>query len=98
MRNEADLDRRRSFNVRLMKLSEGLKTRKNVLGVFMLSCLTSEAITTFMDMSIDYNDGFVLGKVAYHCRNVVRLIENQSRKVYITTTAASSMMICIQQM
>lgn len=53
----------------------------------MLGCFTSETITTFQDISIDYNNRLVLGKVVYHSRKEVRIIETQSRKVDITTTA-----------
>jgi hypothetical protein len=53
----------------------------------MLGCLTSETMTTFMDITTDCNNRFVLGKEVYHSRNEVGLIETQSRNVNITTTA-----------
>ena len=88
MRKKADFDRRGSQNVRRIKQSEILKMRRGILCVIMLGCLTSETITTFIDITTDYKERFVLGKVEYNSRIEVELIKNLSRKVDITITLA----------
>jgi hypothetical protein len=62
VRKEIDFDRRRSQKYNKKKLSERLKVLNNIQCVFMLGCLTPETITTFMDLTTDCNDRFVLAE------------------------------------